>query len=233
MLRQRRVRSAARVDGWDVSGAEAALARLSRRLMQAHEEERAWIARAIHDDVCQQLTGLTLRLHALGTAPDGPSGERRVRIQESLISFTRWSARFSRISDPLYPDCSARTGDVGADLLREPVRRARSEPRLSGRDGIHARARPGGAGHFPRAAGVARQRHRARASVARHCRAGGKQRRDRSRGRRRRRRLRSEAIRGSAVGLVAIRERLRIVGGTCAFASQPGAGTRILARVPL
>jgi signal transduction histidine kinase len=41
------------------------------------------------------------------------------------------------------------------------------------------------------------------------------------------------AIRGTAVGLVAIRERVRSAGGTCAFDSRTGAGTRILARVPL
>ena len=41
------------------------------------------------------------------------------------------------------------------------------------------------------------------------------------------------AIRGTAVGLVAIRERLWSAGGTCEFDSRPGAGTRILARVPI
>jgi signal transduction histidine kinase len=40
------------------------------------------------------------------------------------------------------------------------------------------------------------------------------------------------AMRGTKVGLVAIRERLRLVGGTCAFESRPGAGTR-LPRVPV
>jgi signal transduction histidine kinase len=41
------------------------------------------------------------------------------------------------------------------------------------------------------------------------------------------------AIRGTAVGLVAIRERLRNAGGTCQFDSRLGAGTRVLGRVPL
>ena len=41
------------------------------------------------------------------------------------------------------------------------------------------------------------------------------------------------AIRGTAVGLVAIRERVRHAGGTWALDSRPGAGTRILVRVPL
>jgi signal transduction histidine kinase len=41
------------------------------------------------------------------------------------------------------------------------------------------------------------------------------------------------AMRGTAVGLVAMRERLRIAGGTCTVTSQPGRGTGIVARVPL
>jgi signal transduction histidine kinase len=34
-------------------------------------------------------------------------------------------------------------------------------------------------------------------------------------------------------GLIAMRERLSLVGGECRIESQPGAGTRIRARVPL
>ena len=102
MLRQRRARPAPRSDAWDLSRAEAALARLTHRLMQAHEEERAAIAKAIDDDVCQQLTGLTLRLHVLGAAPDGPSSEQRARIHELCDQFSALQREILTISDPLY-----------------------------------------------------------------------------------------------------------------------------------
>jgi signal transduction histidine kinase/ABC-type uncharacterized transport system substrate-binding protein len=235
MLRQRHARPAARADGWDVSGAEAALARLSHRLMQAHEEERAWIARAIHDDVCQQLTGLTLRLHALGTAPDGPSGERRMRIQELCDQFYALEREILAISDPLYSRlqmlglasaarsfCESQCAEHGLNLdfqgatvsTRVPDQVALAIFRVlqESLDNVIAHAR---ASHVTVALGESNAEidlEVADDGVGFDPEA---------------------AIRGSAVGLVAIRERLRIVGGTCAFASQPGAGTRILARVPL
>ena len=95
-LRRRRARPAARSDAWDTSGAEAALARLTHRLMQAREDERASIARAINDDVCQQLTGLSLGC----TRSARPLTARAARgargSMNCAISFRRCSARFSR-----------------------------------------------------------------------------------------------------------------------------------------
>jgi len=41
---------------------EAALANVSRRLIAAHEEERAWIARELHDDVNQRMALLAIEL---------------------------------------------------------------------------------------------------------------------------------------------------------------------------
>jgi signal transduction histidine kinase len=41
------------------------------------------------------------------------------------------------------------------------------------------------------------------------------------------------AMRGHGLGLVSMRERLNLVEGECLIESQPGAGTRIHARVPL
>jgi PAS domain S-box-containing protein len=42
--------------------AEDALANMGRRLMEAHEEERTWIARELHDDIGQRLALLTVEL---------------------------------------------------------------------------------------------------------------------------------------------------------------------------
>jgi signal transduction histidine kinase len=41
------------------------------------------------------------------------------------------------------------------------------------------------------------------------------------------------AMRSHGLGLIGMRERLSLVDGECLIESQPGAGTRIRARVPL
>ena len=45
--------------------AEEALSRLSRRLIEAHEEERARVARELHDDINQRIALLTLNIEGL------------------------------------------------------------------------------------------------------------------------------------------------------------------------
>src|SRR5262249_55605142 len=42
--------------------AEATLSMVSRKLIEAHEEERAWLARELHDDISQRLCLLQVRL---------------------------------------------------------------------------------------------------------------------------------------------------------------------------
>lgn len=234
-LRRRRAQPAPPADGWDVGGAEAALTRLTHRLMHAHEEERASIARAIQDDVCQQLVGLTLRLQALGTPPEGRRGEQHARIQELCDQFSALQRDIFAISDPLYPRlqtlglvasarlfCERRCAEHGLDLH---FRDGSVSPRLSDAAALVLfRVLQESLGNIVAHAGAS---HVSVALAERH---GG---------------IELEvaddgvgfdpdaAIRGTAVGLVAIRERLRDAGGTCTFDSRPGAGTRILARIPL
>ena len=53
------------VDITTVGRARTELSNLSRHLIQAHERERAALARTLHEDVCQRMMALTLRLHHL------------------------------------------------------------------------------------------------------------------------------------------------------------------------
>ena len=208
---------------------------LTAWLMHAHEEERASIARAIQDDVCQQLVGLTLRLQALGTPPEGRRGEQHARIQELCDQFSALQRDIFAISDPLYPRlqtlglvasarlfCERRCAEHGLDLH---FRDGSVSPRLSDAAALVLfRVLQESLGNIVAHAGAS---HVSVALAERH---GG---------------IELEvaddgvgfdpdaAIRGTAVGLVAIRERLRDAGGTCTFDSRPGAGTRILARIPL
>jgi signal transduction histidine kinase len=233
-LRRRRARPPAPDAAWDVRSAEAALARLTRRLMQAQEQERSAIAKSLDDDVCQQLTGLTLRLHALGTAPPGPDGERRARIQALCVQFSALQREILAISDPLYNRLRM--------LGLAPTARFFCERRCE-EHGLSLKFRDATAPRVSDAVAlvVFRVLQESLENVVLHARAsrvtvtlaetnGGLDLEvaDDGVG------FNTEAAsRGTAVGLVAIRERLLSVGGTCAFDSRPGGGTRILARVPL
>ena len=59
--------------------AEEALASVSRQLIEAHEQERTWIARELHDDVTQRLALFAVNLGMLkGTLPDSAKEARHV-----------------------------------------------------------------------------------------------------------------------------------------------------------
>jgi signal transduction histidine kinase len=53
------------VDVTERKQAELALSDMSRRLIEAHEEERTWIARELHDDINQRLALLAVNLQLL------------------------------------------------------------------------------------------------------------------------------------------------------------------------
>jgi PAS domain S-box-containing protein len=68
--------------------AEEVLASVSRRLIEAHEEERTWIARELHDDVTQRLALLAVNLDALSQGPPASAVEleRRISKERDLVS---------------------------------------------------------------------------------------------------------------------------------------------------
>jgi signal transduction histidine kinase len=231
LVRKRRSRV---TDGSDVSHAEAALARLSHRLLAAQEEERSRIASTLHDDVCQQLTGLKMRLESLSLDPKG-DGAMRARLEQVCDQFGALEARLLALSDPVY----ARLEMLGL------VGSARAfAHRLCQQNGIALEFRADGvparlSGRITltmfRVLEEAMRNAVSHADTARivvslAVRHG---------------RLELEvddegkgfdpaaAIRADGVGLIDMRERLRLVGGTCTFVSRPGAGTRVLARVKL
>jgi signal transduction histidine kinase len=230
---RRRAAVEAATASWDVSGAETALERLTHRLMQAQEEERARIAATLHDDVCQQLTGLKMRLQSIGLEPGPANAALRSRIEDLCDQFGSLERRILALTDPVY----ARLDMLGL------VASARAFcHRLCQQHGI---ALDFQAHDVPaklcgtvtlslfrvlQAAMENAVTHAAtqRISVSLAIRDS---------------RLELEvddegqgfdpdaAIRAGAVGLIDMRERLRLVGGTCTFVSRPGAGTRVVASV--
>ena len=59
---------------------------LSRRLIRVHEEERALLARELHDDVTQRLAVLAIEAgRAELAAPDGPLAQAMRSVREGLV----------------------------------------------------------------------------------------------------------------------------------------------------
>ena len=84
------------IDVTRLGRARTELSNLSRHLMQAHERERAQLAKTLHEDVCQRMMALTLRLHALqGEAHDGEVTD----ISEKLVSLV---GEIAAVSDPVH-----------------------------------------------------------------------------------------------------------------------------------
>jgi PAS domain S-box-containing protein len=72
--------------GIDVSErkqAEAALSSVSRKLIEAHEEERTWIARELHDDFSQRIALLAVNLDRLKQGLRASEVQTKHRVEEA------------------------------------------------------------------------------------------------------------------------------------------------------
>jgi PAS domain S-box-containing protein len=122
--------------------AQAALSSLSRRLMEAQEQERAWIARELHDDVGQRTAALNMQMHCLAENLAETSLRDWVkdvhaqteelgvcvraitrRLHPSILEFAGLSAAASRLCEELSVQYDVRIAfdaeDVPADLPKD------------------------------------------------------------------------------------------------------------------
>ena len=223
------------VDVTDLKLATLALSSLSRKLIQTYEKERAWIARELHEDLCQRMMALTMRLRRLSELPGSTDGEMRISVAELCGRFTDLTGEILSISDGLY----ARLELLG---LRTVARRFCEH--LSAEHGgvidFRDDGMPESLSHDV-ALAVFRVMQEALTNAMAHSAArrvsvsldGSDD------------EIRLEvsddgvgfdpdaAMKGDGLGLIGMRERLMAIGGDCAISSRPGAGTRILARVPV
>jgi signal transduction histidine kinase len=81
--------------------AEAALANVSRRLIEAQEQERSRIARELHDDIGQRLAQLAIKLAQLQQSPPN-SSELRSRIVELQKQTSEIAADIQSLSHELH-----------------------------------------------------------------------------------------------------------------------------------
>ena len=233
MARPRRRLGQSTAAGSGSAGAEEMLSRLSRRLMKAHEEERASIARWIEDDMCQQLAAISMDLHRLGENDDDVSVPPSARVRELEEQMAALARESLAVSDRLYSKLQ---------LLGLAVTARSFAERRCGKSGVTLEFTTSDVpDDLPRDVALAlfRVLEEAIENALAHAKtpriavslkgAGGAidvEVADDGAGF-----DRASTGSGTGLGLIGMRERLRLVGGTLTVESRPGGGTRIRARV--
>jgi signal transduction histidine kinase len=209
---------------------ERNLKALSERLLVVQEQERMRVARELHDDLGQALTGLKMDvIGLLQRVPPSPLSDRILRTLDSTVSAVQ------RISSELRPSM---LDDLGLIAALE------SEAQLfEERSGIECEI------SFPEnppqidsvsATAIYRIVQEALTNVARHSNATRVELRLRERAEDLLLEIRDDG-RGiephelndaASLGLIGIRERADMVGGTVQFEGVPGRGTIVSVRIP-
>jgi signal transduction histidine kinase len=207
----------------------AELSNLSRHLMQEHERERAALAKTLHDDVGQRIVALTLRLQSL----QGPAHDAEVaEIRKTLSSLV---AEIATASDPVYVRLEhLGLATAGRQLCEE----------LSARYDVAIHFQDEDVpGDLPFDIGLALFRVMQEATVNAAVHSQAREVWVSLRGAAGEVRLQvvdggvgfdaQGTVPAAGVGLVAIRERLKLVNGNSVIVSERGEGTRVEAWVPL
>lgn len=219
----------------ELACAHQQLQELSRQLLDAQENERRVIARELHDEIGQSLTGLKLLIQM---AQRPPVGENAAKIQEAQRVADDLIERVSRLSLNLRPkilddfgllsallwlvDTFSAQTEIQIDFAHEGLREKRFDPEIE--------------------SSVFRLVQSALTNVARHADA----RRvlvkvsasdselktyveDTGRGFD----LEAERIHNKSAGLNGMRERVRLLGGKLEINTAPNRGTRVSICIPL
>jgi signal transduction histidine kinase len=213
--------------------AEEALHDLSRRLIQAYEDERALLARELHDDLTQRLAVLAIDVgRAELAAPDGAQAETMRAVREGLV---RLSEDVHSLAYQLHPSVLEELGL--AEALRTECERLSRQCRVD----LSVRLDP-----LPEVVGrdaalcLFRVAQEALNNVVRHsgARAATVDLRPMDGGLLLA--VRDDGVgfdpaspgSGRSLGLASMRERVQLVNGTLDVESAPGQGTAIVAWVP-
>jgi signal transduction histidine kinase len=215
--------------------AQAALRALSRRLLEVQEEERARLARDLHDDVGQALTALKIQLESLRLVIGEPSQRERVayRVEECVDTIQSTLERVRQLSLSLRPP---QLDDLGlAAALRSHLDR---QARVAG---LASHFDAGDAPHElspDTETACFRVAQEAITNVLRHARARNLWVRLYDAAGRLALSVRDDGagfdvrtVRG--LGLAGMEERTALVGGSLELRAAPGQGTVVLATFPL
>jgi PAS domain S-box-containing protein len=213
--------------------AEDELRSLSRRLIRAQEEERALLARELHDDVTQRLAVLAIdagRAELAGSG--GAPAETMKSLREGLV---RLSEDIHALAYQLHPSVLEELGLVEA-LRTECERRGRQNPIAISLDLAPSPPVVG----KDAALCLYRVAQEALSNVMRHAHARAVDVVLREMDGCLLLAVRDDGVgfdpespkEGRSLGLASMRERLRLVNGTLDIESAPGRGTAIMAWVP-
>jgi PAS domain S-box-containing protein len=213
---------------------------LLRRIVTTQEEERSRIARDMHDQLGQQLTALRLKIATI--AEDNSIGPRLAREIEGLqeyaarldseISFLAWELRPAALDDLGFVaaikvfvaewvrhyqiPAEVHVGDVEGKRLTPEIETNLYRITQEALNNIYKHAEA-------RNVNVVVERRKSEMLLIIEDDGRGFEPSD----------IRSGKESGSGLGLVGMRERAAIVGGTLEIESAPGKGTTIFAKVPI
>ncbi len=214
----------------------------AERLLKAQEEERAWVAREVHDDALQRVAMLVHELHdwaaeARGEeAPPDPARLEATRIEAMRAELEDLAVMLRRVAHRLHPTLIDQAGlvpaleglasDVGrATGVRVQVERPAGFPTLPREAALHLyRIAQEALRNVVTHAGVPAARVALAAADGRVTLAVS----DEGRGF-----ATADPARRRGLGLISMSERARLAGGTLELTSDAGAGTTVRVTVPL
>ena len=216
--------------------AEEILSSVSRRLIEAHEEERTWIARELHDDINQRIALLTVNLSILEENPPGSEAIVRSKIEEIKTELTALGAEVQALSHRLHSSKLDYLGleNAAVSFCKELSERQNVEIEFASdnipsdlskeislcvfrvlQEALHNAIKYSGVPKFH----VSLKVLSGDVELSVHDSGVG---------------FDSEkAINGHGLGLTSMKERLKLVHGQLSIDSEPGHGTTVHARVPL
>jgi len=215
---------------------EEALADLNGRLINAQEEERARIARELHDNLSQKMALLAIEIEQLAQLPSPSAGAVSARLRDLLDKVQELSSEIRRISHALHPYKLDRLGLAAATLSL--CREVSSQQSLN--VNCEFKNIPDS---LPRDVALCLYRviQESLQNIIKHSGAYAAGLELYGSPSEIRLRIADEgvgfepelAVRKQGLGLLSMRERLRLVGGTISIESKPLRGTRIEVVVPL
>jgi PAS domain S-box-containing protein len=216
--------------------AEDALNNVGRRLIEAHEEERTWIARELHDDICQRIALLSVELEKGDLlAPDTVTGihDHSGHLRQRLFDLGK---DVQNLAHRLH---SSKLEYLGLLAAAKSFCRELSEQRNVRIEFKHSNIPSG----IPKEVSLClfRVLQEATQNALKHS--GTQDFSVELHGTQDGIRLTvsdsgigfdlHDEMKHRGLGLISMRERLRLVNGDLSIQSEPGRGTTILARVPL
>jgi len=224
------------LDVTDRKLAEAALAKMGGRLIEAHEEERTWIARELHDDINQRVAFLAVQLGDWARHLPSPGNEINEFIRQVREDLANLGNDIQAISHRLH---SSKLEYLGIAAAAKGFCREFSE-----QQNVEIEFNQAGIPRsLPKEISLClfRVLQEALQNAVKHS--GGRKFRVELHGTSGNIELtvndlgvgfdQEEVLERRGLGLISMRERMQLVGGQFSIDSKPGGGTTIRARVPI